>query len=453
MLQSPKKRSSPNPLARTPPHFEEVERALLGAMMLSREVIERAMPSIQSDSFYIPKHKLIWLAVKDLFEAEQVVDYHSVYSMLQTRSQAKKGLTLADISELADRLPTVANAAQYVDLLNRAAYQRRAIVFFSEALDEAFGVEEPAAWQGSIEKRLLELRGKEQAGAKASKPADTLTRYLKRVEGIMLGETPPMYSTGLHSLDAATGGGFGPQQLIVIGGVPGSGKSSLAAQIARCISQREKRTSLLFSMEMSELEVMQRAICSMASVTEHQLLNRNLLEQVTPKLSRFFEDIAAIDLRIVDDVNMGLHDVEAQARALALEGNSPAVIVVDYLQLMRTSERHKDRRDLALAEITRGLKNLSRELHCTVILLSQLNRDYKKRSSRKPGLSDFKDSGAIEADADKMIIVHRQCLVDDQFEDDGEAELLIVKQRQGGGVGSVRLAFVGKHFRFQGLEG
>lgn len=383
-----------------------------------------------------------------LHQRDEVADYLSVNTLLAKRGKDRFVGGLPYLSELADRIPTVANFAGYLELLKQALHKRGALEFASKIYQEVWEVEDLDQWQDGLESGLIELRdGKRDERNRPVRSEECCRDFLLLLRDRVEGKAPTGWSTGLPSVDAHTLGVL-PGQLWVISGVPGAGKTSLADQMARAVAEDSGGMALNFSLEMGRRELMERRVCSVAGVTEAQLRDPERLPWLLTDVTKAFSKLEKQDLRIVDTPGIGISDVRAQARRLALEEEAPKVIVVDYLQLMRLEGDKDQRDDQKIAHITTGLKNLARELDCAVFLLSQINRDYKKRASKRPTMADLKGSGAIEADADKVLFVYRECTVNEEAYDDGAAELIFGKQRGGGGVGSLPLTFEGRHFRF-----
>ncbi|HYF28030.1 MAG TPA: replicative DNA helicase [Baekduia sp.] len=443
-----------------PPHSVDAEQSVLGAMLLSDEthyqfVIEEGL---KPDDFYVPRHRVIYRAMLDLYEQSQPIDVLTVAEHLRLAGQLDQAGGEAEIDELTAVVPVVGHIRRYASIVRDRALLRR-------VLDASYSIQAsvhnhdaaPREIVERAEKAMLEVARDDRQ--KDFRPVgDVLHREIDvwqklATEGITLTGTP----SGFSDLDEMTGG-FQPGNLIIIAARPSMGKSALVTNIAEnvALNRSRPRPVALFSLEMSEAELAQRFIASQAGIKGDDLRKGRLRDE--RKWKRVLETAARYDaapLYIDDSSDVGLMDIRAKARRLHqsthAEFGGLGMIIIDYLQLMRADTRQESR-VLQIGEMSRGLKILARELEVPVIALSQLSRAVESRTDKRPMLSDLRESGSIEQDADVVMFIFRdEYYTQENSERPGEADLIVAKNRQGA-IGDVPLNFQAEYPRFMDLQ-
>ncbi|WP_241004284.1 replicative DNA helicase [Conexibacter sp. SYSU D00693] len=442
-----------------PPHSIEAEQSVLGAMLLSEEthyafVIEEGL---KAEDFYRDRHRLVFEAMLDLYGRSEPIDVLTVTEHLRATGRLEDVGGEPEIDALAAAVPVVGHIRRYAAIVRDRALLRRVLQATYEIQSSVHNHEhEPREIVEYAEKAMLEVaRDDRQKDFRAV--GDVLHREIDvwqklATDGIHLTGTP----SGFTELDEKTGG-FQPGNLVIIAARPAMGKSALVTNIAENVALHPERPKpvALFSLEMSEAELAQRFIASQASIKGDDLRKGRLRDErkwkrVLETASRY----AAAPLFVDDSSDVGLIDIRAKARRLHqstyAEYGGLGLIIVDYLQLMRADAR-TDSRVLQIGEMSRGLKILARELEVPIIALSQLSRAVESRTDKRPMLSDLRESGSIEQDADLVVFIFRdEYYNQDTTDRPGEADLIIAKNRQGA-VGEVPLTFQGEYPRFMNL--
>jgi replicative DNA helicase len=442
-----------------PPHSIEAERSVLGAVLLSDKihyayVIEQGL---KPEDFYRERHQVIYTSMLALFEASEPIDVVTVTEHLRARGALEQAGGPAEVDALTASVPAVGNLRRYGQIVRemsllrkllRVTYDVQASVHNHEAL--------PREIVEYAEKAMLEV-GRDDRQKDFRRVGDVLHEELDRwqqlsTEGRSLTGTP----SGFSDLDEITGG-FQPGNLVIVAARPSMGKSALVTNIAEnvALDHERPRPVALFSLEMSEPELAQRFVASQASIKGDDLRKGRLRDE--RKWRRVLETAGRYDtspLFVDDSSDIGILEVRAKARRLHQQTRDEygglGLIIVDYLQLLRTDARI-DNRVQAIGEISRGLKILARELEVPVIALSQLSRGVESRTDKRPMLSDLRESGQIEQDADLVVFIYRDEYYHENTESPGEAELIIAKHRNGG-LGTVSMTFQGEYPRFLGLQ-
>jgi replicative DNA helicase len=445
-----------------PPHSIEAEQSVLGAMLLSDRthyafVIEEG---IKAEDFYRERHREIFESMLALFTTGEPIDVLTVTEHLRSRGRLEAAGGQAEIDALTASVPTVGNLRQYAQIVRDRALLRRLLNASYEIQAEVHGHEAPPREiVERAERAVLEVAHDDRQ-KDFRKVGEVLGAEIRKwqelsAEGRSLTGTP----SGFSDLDTITGG-FQPGNLIIIAARPAMGKSSLVTNIAEnvALNKDRPRPVALFSLEMSEAELAQRFVASQASIKGDDLRKGRLRDESKWKrVLRTAADYDAAPLFIDDSSDVGLLDIRAKSRRLHQQAQSEygglGLIIVDYLQLMRADSRIESR-VLQVGEMSRGLKILARELNVPVIALSQLSRAVEQRSTtdKRPQLSDLRESGSIEQDADLVMFIYRdEYYFPETTEKPGEAELIIAKHRNGG-LGDVPLTFQNEYPRFLGLQ-
>jgi replicative DNA helicase len=438
----------------TPPHNLEAELSVLGAVLLS----DTALPALiiderlQPEDFYREGHGRIFQAMLDLHSAGEPVDALTLTEHLKQAGDLEQVGGRAAIDLLAGSVPAVSNLRQYARIVRENAMLRRLLRATYEIQQRVHTHEAPPRDLVDLaEKSILEVAHDDRR--KDFRKIDLLLdaeldklHELSRV-GTALTGTP----AGFEDLDNITGG-FQPGNLVILAARPSMGKSALMANFAENAALQDNKAVALFSLEMSEGELAQRFIASQSSTKGDALRKGKVPESQWPKILAASAKLAKAPLYIDDSSDLSILDVRAKARRLAQQhADGLGLILIDYLQLMR-AHGATDNRVEQIGQISRGLKTLARELDVPVIALSQLNRSVEQRHDKRPVLSDLRESGAIEQDADLVMFIYRDEYYDQESEREGIADLIIAKHRNGG-LGTVELTFQKEYPRFMSYVG
>jgi len=435
--------------SRVPPHNLAAEESLLGAMLLTREAIAEAVESVSADHFYKPAHQHIFAAIMALSNRGEPVDTVTVADELTRASVLDTIGGSATLSALQANTPVATNAGRYAAIVREHAILRKLITTAHEIAEIGYSAPE------DVTKAVDEAEAKmfQVAQGRVSDTLapihDLLEASLDRLEQLYeQGDAITGTPTGFLDLDKLTAG-LQPSNLVVIGARPAMGKTSFALNLAAHAALEANRPVLFFSLEMSQLEISQRLLCSDARVNATSVRNGRLGESDWKKIGDAVGRLADAPIWIDDNPNITVMEIRAKARRLRSRQGDLSLVVVDYLQLM-TGRSSAENRQVEVSEISRGLKILARELECPVIALSQLSRQLEQRQDKRPMLADLRESGAIEQDADVVMFLYRDEVYNTESPDIGTAEVLVSKHRSGP-TGMVRLAFLPHYTRFANM--
>jgi replicative DNA helicase len=435
-----------------PPQDIEAERSVLGAMMLSKDAIADVVEVIRPDDFYRPAHQLVYDAILDLYARGEPADAVTVSAELTRAGQLTRIGGAPYLHTLISMVPTAANAAYYAAIVGDRATLRRLVTAGTRIVqmgyDTASGSSDVVGSVDDVVDRaqaeiyeVTERRSSEDYVHIESLLQPTLDEIDKISSTGGVGTGIP---TGFQRLDEITNG-LHAGQMVTIAGRPGSGKSTLALDIARSAAIKHHKPTVIFSLEMSKVEIMMRLFSAEASVVLSNIRNGHMSDQDWTRLARRSSEMADAPLFIDDSPNLTMMEIRAKARRLR-QRQDLQMIVIDYLQLM-TSGKRVESRQQEVSEFSRAMKLLAKELEVPVVTLSQLNRGPEQRTDKKPMLSDLRESGSIEQDSDMVLLVHRPDLYEPETERAGEADLIIAKHRNGP-TATVAVAFQGRYSRF-----
>jgi replicative DNA helicase len=418
---------------RTPPQDVAAEQSVLGGMLLSKDAIADVVEILRSGDFYRPAHVTIFEAVLDLYGRGEPADAITVAAALADSGDLGRVGSANYLHTLMASVPTAANAAYYARIVSERAVLRRLVEAGTRIVQLGYGA---AAGAGRDVDDVVDLAQQtvyDVTERRVSEDfailADMLQPTLDEIEavgaqgGLMTG-----VPTGFTDLDRLLNG-LHPGQLIVVAGRPGLGKSTAAMDFARTASVKHNLASAIFSLEMSKVEIVMRLLSAESRVPLHVLRSGQLSDDDWTKLARRMGEISEAPLFVDDTPNMNLMEIRAKARRLR-QRNDLKLIIVDYLQLM-TSPKRVESRQQEVADLSRGLKLLAKEVDCPVIAVSQLNRGPEQRNDKRPQLSDLRESGSIEQDADVVILLHRDDYYDKESPRAGEADFIVAKHRNG----------------------
>ncbi len=443
--------------AHVPPQNIDAEESVLGAMLVAEPTVTRVIDEVKlnAEDFYLSKHGVIFNCIYDLYEASKPVDELSVSEALTQRNLLDEAGGKPYVSELAAKVPAAGNARHYAEIVQQNSLLRRLLGAGQEIqqwVHERGG--EPRELSERAEKLLFEVAHKRQA-SDFRMLSEILHEEVDRLEKLSTGEleltgTP----SGFRDIDAITGG-FQPGNLIIVAARPAMGKSALVANIAENVTVKHKKPVAFFSLEMSEVELAQRFIACRARISGDKLRKGKVSEKDWPKVVRAERELEEAPLWFDDSSDLGILDLRAKARRLHAQEQDKGglgLVIVDYLQLMR-SDDHRANRVEQVAQMSRGLKILARELSVPVLAISQLSRAPEQRTPPRPQLSDLRESGSIEQDADLVAFLYREDYYRDyEGEPDGLADVIIAKHRNGP-IGSQKLVFLDRYPKFADHSG
>ena len=447
------KARSKNDGGRVIPQDVVAEKSLLGAIMISDSIFPEILTIIRPTDFYEPKHAIIFRAMMDLYDSHQPVDLLTTTSKLKQNKQLKEVGGAPYLAELSNFVPAASHAKAYAEIIEKASTRRRLINAGTKIADKAY--EEDANVDdlvGQAERELFEVSDKivkSDYTAMDEMLADALEHIedLRKNKGSLRG-----LKTGFRDIDKKTAG-FQKGDLIIVGARPAMGKTTFAQNLAYNIASINKKGVLFFSMEMAKNEIVERMISDVAGVDNWKIRTGNVSEEEFSRISDAMAEMDEIPIFIDDTSSMTIMELRNKARR-AMHDHDIGIVIVDYLQLIQGSDRYKGNRVQEVTEISRGLKILARELEIPVVALAQLSRSVTGRDDPRPVLSDLRESGSIEQDADLVMFLHRPDYYkqnDDNYEETHITELLIAKHRHGA-VGKIELYFHPELLRFMSLD-
>jgi len=436
-------------LNKVPPHNLEAELSVLGALMLEPETASTVFEILKPDDFYRDNHRHIFAAIQDLFEKGEPIDLVTVAENLNRSGRLEQIGGIATIAEIAQAVPSAANVEHYAQIVAEKSLMRQLIKASSAIAEKGYDPgEEARSLLEEAERMVLELSQKQTKRGLTSIRTLLLNtfekiEYLYANKGQLTGV--PTFFTELDRMTS----GWQPSDLIIIAARPSMGKTALALNMAQNAAVRAKIPVAIFSLEMSKDQLVQRMLCSEAMVDQQRVRTGELLDSDWPKLTKAVGPLSEAPIFIDDTVGISLVELRSKARRLKME-HGLGMIVIDYLQLMTVGKKTENRQQ-EVAQISRGLKAIARELNVPVIALSQLNRGVEQRQDKRPIMSDLLESGAIEADADVISFIYRDEYYHPDSEKKGIAEIIIAKHRNGP-VGTVELGYLKEFTKFVNLE-
>ena len=444
--------------ARMPPHSVEAEQSVLGGLLLENTAWDRIADVITEADFYRADHRTIFQHVSQLIEHNKPADALTVADSLERSGKLAEVGGQAYIGSLALNTPSAANIRRYAEIVRERSILRNLAAVGTAIADSAYGAQGKDAHVliDEAESRVFQIA---EAGAKTKqgfvKIDPLLTETVERIDMLYSRENKNDViglATGFVDLDRYTSG-LQQGELIVIAGRPSMGKTALAMNMAENAALESKKAVAVFSMEMSGPQLAMRMIGSVGRVDQHQLRTGTFKEEDWPRLVDAVGKLNDAQIYIDDTAGLNALEVRSRARRLHRQCGGLSMILVDYLQLMSgTANSRDENRATEIAEISRSLKGLAKELKLPVVALSQLNRSVDSRQDKRPMMSDLRESGAIEQDADVILFIYRDEVYNPDTPRKGIAEIIIAKQRNGP-VGKVDLTFIGRHTRFENYAG
>ncbi|BCS34641.1 replicative DNA helicase [Luteitalea sp. TBR-22] len=435
---------------RTLPHNLDAERSVLGAILLRNDAINAAVEVLQPDDFYREAHQVLLEHMIQLSEKGAAIDLVTLSESLDRKDELEKVGGPAYISRLVDGVPRTTNVEYYAQIVKEKSTLRRLINEAGKIAAEAYDADRDASEILDDAERSIFSIADARIGTGFRPLADLVDTALDTVEKLQQFKSLVTgVPTGFYDLDRKTSG-MQPTDLVIIAARPSMGKTSFVINMAQNAALEHGKVVGVFSLEMSAEQLFMRMLTSEARVDSQRLRQGMLLERDLPAIAQAAEKLSMAKIFIDDTASIGVLEMRAKARRLKAE-HGLDMLVIDYVQLMQGRGRFENRQQ-ELTSISRSLKGLAKELHVPVLILSQLSRAPDARADHRPQLSDLRESGALEQDADVVMFIYRE----DRYkgpedEDTGEAEIIIAKQRNGP-VGTVKLAFISDYTRFENLE-
>ena len=451
MLELQTKKKSADPLKR-PPHSTEAEQAIIGGLLLDNQAWDKISVKVCEEDFYRTEHRLLFRAIQTLATKNQPFDVVTLLDTLKATHHLDDAGGEAYLFELANNTPSVANVSAYADIVREKSVHRQLISVSHDIADVAYnpGTREVAELLDFAERKVFAIAEQTalEGGPEAVK--SVLVRAVERIDALFhSGESITGLATGLRDLDTLTSG-MQKSDLVIVAGRPSMGKTTFVMNIAEHVAIKAKMPVLVFSMEMPADSLAMRMMSSLGRIDQHKIRTGQLTDDDWPRITSAVHMLSEAPMFIDDTPALSPAELRARARRVAKEHGQLGMIVVDYLQLMKVPGVKADNRVAEISEISRSLKSLAKELSVPVLALSQLNRSLEQRADKRPVMSDLRESGAIEQDADLICFIYRDEVYNPESNDKGTAEIIIAKQRNGP-IGRVRVAFLGKYTRFEDL--
>lgn len=436
-------------LDKIPPHDIDAEQSVLGAMLLDREAIAQISRFLNPRDFYMESHSSIFEAMLELDESGIPADLVTVTDLLRRKGLLDKVGGATYLASLPATVPSTSNSEYYGHIVEEKSLLRNLIHLATRIAGMGYdGSEDAERLMAEAERMIIEL-GSRRATNVFSSLKEVLLETFRQIEYMYRnkGEVTGV-PTGFKGLDRLCSG-LQPSDLVIVAARPSMGKTSFGLAIAYHAAANQGQSVALFSMEMSKEQLVQRMLCSAACVDQQRLRTGFLKENDWAQLSAKAREMTGVPIYIDDSAMLTVRQVRAKARRLQVEKNL-GLIVIDYLQLMHSGRRTENRQQ-EIADISRSLKGLAKELNVPVVALAQLSRSVEQRQDKRPMLSDLRESGSLEQDADVVMFIYRDDYYNQESEKRGIAEIIIAKQRSGP-VGSVELAFVKEYTKFMNLS-
>ena len=437
-------------LGKVPPHDLEAEQAILGSMLTDKDAVISAIEVLKEDDFYREDNKLIYSAILNLYNRAEPIDIITVKAELEAMGKFEQVGGLEYLAELPEKVPTTANSSKYIKIVEEKSTLRNLIKTANEIIELGYDPTEDVEdiMEGAEKKIFNIMQNKNQKGYSAMK--DILVDSFTQLEELYNRKQHITgVPTGFADLDYKTAG-FHSSDLILIAARPAMGKSAFALNIATNAAVRAKVPVAIFSLEMSKEQMVNRILCSEAMVDSNKVRTGKLEEDDWTKLAEAIGPLSEAEIYIDDTPGISVMEIRAKCRKLKLEKNI-GMVVIDYLQLVQGSNKRNGSREQEISEISRSLKILAKEIGVPVVALSQLSRAVEQRPDHRPMLSDLRESGAIEQDADIVMFLYRDDYYNQDTDKKGIAEVILAKHR-GGSTGTVELLWLGSYTKFVNLE-
>jgi replicative DNA helicase len=440
-------------LLRVPPHSIEAEQSVLGGLLLDNAAFDKIADLVSESDFYRDEHRRIYRQIRKLLERGKPVDVVTVAESIDTAGESGDTGGLAYLGELAANTPGAANIRRYAEIVRERAILRQLVTAGDEIAGSALNPlgRDPKQLLDEAEARVFAIAEggfRSETGFQHINPL--LTQVVERIQELHDRDNPSDITgipTGYHDLDSKTSG-LQPGDLLIVAGRPSMGKTSFALNMAEHVAIEVGLPVAVFSMEMGGAQLAMRMLSSVGKLDAHRVRTGRLNDDEWSRLSFALGKMHEAPIYIDETPALNPIDLRARARRLHRQCGKLGLIVIDYLQLMSSANGSGENRATEISEISRSLKSLAKELQVPVMALSQLNRALEQRPNKRPVMSDLRESGAIEQDADVIMFIYRDEVYNQDTPDKGVAEIIIGKQRNGP-IGTVRLTFIGEYTRFE----
>lgn len=433
---------------KVPPHSVEAEQSVLGGVMLESRAWDQIIDKLREDDFYRHEHRLIFRSIGRLIDQSKPIDVLTVSEALREMHELEQVGGEVYLFELANNTPSAANIVAYADIVRERAVLRKMIAAASGIAESAFNSQGRSITEllDNAERSVFAIADHGGSGAGPVNIKEYLAKTMDRIDTLFHSNNPITgVPTGYTDFDEMTSGLQG-SDLVIVAGRPSMGKTTFAMNIAEHVAIKSQVPVLIFSMEMPGEALVMRLLSSLCRIDQLRIRTGKLNDEDWPRITATVSMLSEITLYIDDTPALSPAEMRARARRLAKEHGQLGLIVVDYLQLMQVPGQNENR-TAEISEISRSLKALAKELRVPVIALSQLNRSLEQRPNKRPIMSDLRESGAIEQDADLITFIYRDEVYNEDTPDKGTAEIIVGKHRNGP-IGTVRLTFIGHYTRF-----
>ena len=447
-------------IQRVPPNNKEAEQSVLGSILLRPEALIEALEYVTADSFYQHAHQLIFTAMMELNEADQGIDVVTVKNTLDDKNQLDDIGGVSYLADLASIVPTAANVVYYAKIVADKALLRRLITTATDIVAQSYEDQnnDVNSILDAAERQIMNV-GEDQAGNGFKKISDVLNATIEDIDQRAQEDSSVTgLSTGYAELDKVTAG-LHPDELVILAARPGVGKTAFALNVAENVAVHTPTTVAIFSLEMGAEQLASRLLCAQGSIDANDLRTGNLNDEEWKNLVVATGILSRTSIYIDDTPGIKMAEIRAKCRRLAKETGNLGLVIVDYLQLIEGTGQENRQQEVSV--ISRQLKRLAKELHVPVIALSQLSRGVEQRQDKRPLLSDIRESGSIEQDADVVAFLYRDDYYNDESDSDnsedvvdtnaGEVEVIISKNRSGPR-GTIKLLFVKSYNKFAAIS-
>ncbi|WP_394781154.1 replicative DNA helicase [Undibacterium sp.] len=441
---------------RVPPHSIEAEQSVLGGLLLDNAAWDRIADFIREDDFYRYDHRIIFSCMVKLINGSKPADVITVFEALTGIGKADDAGGLSYLNALAQNTPSAANIRRYAEIVRDRGVLRKLITVADEIAGNAFNPQGKEVKQmlDDAESKIFAIAEEGSRGAQGFTAIQPLlTQVVERIDELYNRDHTSDITgvpTGFNDLDRMTSG-LQPGDLIIVAGRPSMGKTAFSINIGENVAIDSGLPVAVFSMEMGGAQLAMRMLGSVGRLDQHRLRTGRLIDEDWPRLTHAIQKMNDAQLYIDETPALSSIELRARSRRLSRQCGKLGLIIIDYLQLM-SGNSGGENRATEISEISRNLKGLAKELQCPVIALSQLNRSLEQRPNKRPVMSDLRESGAIEQDADVILFIYRDQVYNPDSPDKGTAEIIIGKQRNGP-IGSVRLSFIGEYTKFDNYTG
>ncbi|MBU5454294.1 replicative DNA helicase [Caproiciproducens sp. MSJ-32] len=437
------------PIMRSLPQSLEAEQSVIGSMIIDKEAISKALEKLNEEDFYRDGHKVIFRAIKEMYSEDMAVDLVTLLEYLKSGDKLEKAGGVTYISEIASSVITTANLDAYIKIVEDKSMLRKLIKSSTAIIEESYNKQDKVNEViDYAQKKIFDI-----TDTKNTSDYESLSTVLERgfleIERLFNNRgSITGVGSGIRDLDAKTSG-FQKGDMILIAARPSMGKTTFALNIAEHAALVENRSVVIFSLEMSKEQLAYKLLCSEANVDMLKLRTGNLDDDDWERIARATGPLSKAKIFIDDTAGLSVMEMRSKCRKIKME-HGIDLILIDYLQLMSGSSGSESRQQ-EVSEISRSIKALAKEMQCPVIALSQLSRAPEQRADHRPMLSDLRESGSIEQDADLVMFLYRDEYYNKETEEKGIGECIIAKQRNGP-VGTVKMAWIGSHSKFANLE-